>query len=122
MNNFSFYNPTKIIFGKDSIDKIGVELSCAKYERVLLLAGKGSIKKNGVYNQVTKSLQANGVSFVEMWGVQPNPTLEKVRETIIFARENKVDAILAVGGGSVIDSAKAISVGLDRKSVCRERV
>lgn len=111
MNNFSFYNPTKIIFGKDSIDKIGVELSCAKYERVLLLAGKGSIKKNGVYNQVTKSLQANGVSFVEMWGVQPNPTLEKVRETIIFARENKVDAILAVGGGSVIDSAKAISVG-----------
>lgn len=111
MNNFSFYNPTKIIFGKDSIDKIGVELSCAKYERVLLLAGKGSIKKNGVYNQVTKFLQANGVSFVEMWGVQPNPTLEKVRETIIFARENKVDAILAVGGGSVIDSAKAISVG-----------
>lgn len=111
MNNFSFYNPTKIIFGRDSIDKIGIELSCGKYERVLLLAGKGSIKRNGVYDQVTKSLQANGISFMEMWGVQPNPTLEKVREAIIFARENKIDAILAVGGGSVIDSAKAISVG-----------
>lgn len=111
MNNFSFYNPTKIIFGKNSIDKIGAELSCGKHNRVLLLAGKGSIKRNGVYDQVTRSLQDNGINFVEMWGVQPNPTLEKVNETIKFARENKVDAILAVGGGSVIDSAKAISVG-----------
>lgn len=111
MNNFNFYNPTKIIFGRNSIEKIGIELSIHSYKCVMLLAGKGSIRNNGVYDQVAKSLKDNGVNFVEMWGVQANPTLEKVNEAVKFAHDNKVDAILAVGGGSVIDSAKAVAIG-----------
>lgn len=111
MNNFTFYNPTKIIFGKGKISEIGGEIKFGEHKKILLLAGKGSIKTNGVYEQITKSLQENMIDYVEMWGVQANPTLEKVEETIAFARENKVDGILAVGGGSVIDSAKAIAIG-----------
>lgn len=111
MNNFNFYNPTKIIFGKDTVAEIGKELNTNNHKKVLVLAGKGSIKANGVFEQITSSLQKNNIDFVEMWGVQANPTLDKVNETIEFARKHKVDAILAVGGGSVIDSAKAVAVG-----------
>ncbi len=111
MNDFNFYNPTKIIFGKDKISEIAKELVADKIGKVLLLAGGGSIKKNGVYEQTIDSLQKNKIEFVEMWGVQANPVLSKVNEAIAFARDNEVQAILAVGGGSVIDSAKAIAVG-----------
>lgn len=111
MNNFNFYNPTKIVFGKNKVSEIGKEITENNHKKVLLLAGKGSIKTNGVYEQITASLKKDNIQWVEMWGVQANPTLEKVNKTIEFARENKVDAILAVGGGSVIDSAKAIAVG-----------
>ncbi|MBI9030955.1 iron-containing alcohol dehydrogenase [bacterium] len=111
MNNFSFYNPTKIIFGKNRITEIGKEIRNNNHKRILLLAGQGSIKTNGVYDQITASLKENKIDFVEMWGVQANPTLEKVNETIEFARKHDVDSILAVGGGSVIDSAKAVAVG-----------
>ncbi len=111
MNNFTFYNPTKIIFGRDKINKIGPELKSANIKRVLLLAGKGSIKSNGLYQKILESLEDKQIDLFEMWGVQANPTLEKVNEAIKFARDNQVDAILAVGGGSVIDSAKAVAVG-----------
>jgi len=111
MNNFSFYNPTKIIFGKGCITEIGKELIINNQKKVLVLAGQGSIKANGVYDQIIASLKTNKIEYAEMWGVQANPTLEKVNETIEFARKHQVDSILAVGGGSVIDSAKAVAVG-----------
>jgi alcohol dehydrogenase YqhD (iron-dependent ADH family) len=83
-----------------------------KIKKVLLLAGGGSIKKNGVYEKVVRSLIENSIEKVEVWGVRPNPVLSKVREAIEVARNEKVEAILAVGGGSVIDSAKAVAAGV----------
>lgn len=111
MKNFCFYNPTKIVFGKDKVKEIGKEIRANNHKKVLLLAGKGSIKANGVYDQIIASLKEKQIEAVEVWGVQVNPTLEKVTEAIEIARKNGVDAILAVGGGSVIDSAKATAVG-----------
>lgn len=107
---FTFYNPTKVIFGKGKISELGKEMAFVK--KALLVAGSGSIKKNGVYEQVAKSLEANGVEWVEVWGVKPNPTLAKVREMIEVAKKEKVDAILAVGGGSVIDASKTVAAGV----------
>jgi alcohol dehydrogenase YqhD (iron-dependent ADH family) len=111
MNNFNFFNPTKIIFGKDTIGEIGKEISARSINRVLLLYGRRSIFKNGVYDTVIKSLKENGVEYVELGGVKPNPVLSKILEAIDLARKENVDAILGVGGGSVIDSAKVIAAG-----------
>ncbi len=111
MNNFTFYNPTKLVFGKDTIEKIGQILKKDGVKKVLLLYGGGSIKKNGVYEKVVRSLIDNGIGKVEVSGVRPNPVLSKVHEAINVARENNVEAILAVGGGSVVDSAKAVASG-----------
>ncbi|MDI3525471.1 MAG: alcohol dehydrogenase [Candidatus Atribacteria bacterium] len=111
MENFVFYNPTKLIFGKGTIPQIGSEISKYGYQKVLLLYGQGSIKRNGVYEQVISSLKENGLQWVELSGVKPNPLLSKVKEGIELSSREKVEAILAVGGGSVIDSAKAIAVG-----------
>jgi alcohol dehydrogenase YqhD (iron-dependent ADH family) len=112
MHNFDFLNPTKLIFGKDTIGRIGEEIRSGGVGKVLLVAGGGSIKKNGVYDQTVVSLRGAGVEWVEAWGVRPNPVLSKVREMIDFAKKEKVDAILAVGGGSVIDSGKAVAAGM----------
>jgi alcohol dehydrogenase YqhD (iron-dependent ADH family) len=112
MESFSFYNPTRILFGKGKIEKIGKELNKADINKCLMVAGGGSIRKNGVYDQVCESLRENHIEWIEAWGVQPNPTVEKVRELIALAKESKVDAILAVGGGSVIDSGKATAAGV----------
>lgn len=111
MNNFEFYNPTKILFGKGTIEKIGNEIKAAGFKKVLLHYGKASIFKNGVYDTVTKSLKENNINFIECGGVKPNPVLSKVYEAIEICKKENVDAILAVGGGSVIDSAKAIGAG-----------
>ncbi len=111
MVNFEFHNPTKIIFGKNTISQIGKEISQHGFKNILLLAGHGSIKKNGVYETVIKSLQENNITVTEVWGIQSNPILSKVNEAIEIAKTKNVDAILAVGGGSVIDSAKSISAG-----------
>ncbi|ABR30668.1 butanol dehydrogenase [Thermosipho melanesiensis] len=111
MNNFVFYNPTKLVFGRNTVEKIGEYLKKDKIKKVLLLAGGGSIKKNGVYEKVVRSLFEHSIEKVEVWGVRPNPVLSKVKEAIEIARKEKVDAILAVGGGSVIDSAKAVAAG-----------
>lgn len=111
MSDFVFQNPTKIIFGRGKISLIGDEIKNYGYKKVLLLAGGGSIKKNGVYEQTIKSLEATGIGWVESWGVKPNPDLEKTKEIIAFAKEKEVDSILAVGGGSVIDTAKAVAAG-----------
>ncbi len=108
MKSFVFYNPTKIVFGKDKTKSIGNYLHGKK---CLLLYGKESIKKNGIYTSVVESLNKNGVMFVEKYGVKSNPILSFVHEAIELARKEKVDAVLAVGGGSVIDTAKAIACG-----------
>lgn len=112
MENFVFHNETKLIFGKGTIGRIGEEIKSAGFKKVLMLCGGGSIKKNGVYGQVVASLKKNGVEWVEVWGVKPNPVLSKVHEAIEVARKEKIEAILGVGGGSVIDSSKAVAAGV----------
>ena len=111
MLNFHFYNPAQIYFGKGMEDHVGEYVS--QYSnQILLHYGGGSIFKNGVYDRVTASLRKAGVRFVELGGVQPNPRLSLVRAGIQLCDENNLDFILAVGGGSTIDSAKAIAVGV----------
>ncbi|NLC53794.1 MAG: iron-containing alcohol dehydrogenase [Firmicutes bacterium] len=111
MENFVFQNPTKIIFGKDTEKQVGQETK-AWADRVLLHYGGGSIKITGLYDRVVASLKAAGVDFVELSGVQPNPRLSLIQEGIELCRKHQIGFILAVGGGSVIDSAKAIAVGV----------
>ncbi|MDD3823796.1 MAG: iron-containing alcohol dehydrogenase [Sphaerochaetaceae bacterium] len=110
MLNFEYYNPTRIVFGKGTIAKTG-DMARAYGKNILLHYGGGSIKKNGVYIKVIDSLKAAGVHVTELAGVVPNPRLSLVREGIELCREKQIDMILAVGGGSVIDSAKAIAFG-----------
>lgn len=111
MKNFTFYNPTKLIFGKNQINVLGKEISSYGYKKIILIAGGGSIKKNTIYDQVTESLKNSNIEFKECWGVQPNPTLKKVDEIIKIVKDYKPDALLAVGGGSTIDTTKAVSAG-----------
>lgn len=107
--DFCYYNPTKIYFGKDSLEKLADEL--AHYgKNVLLLYGKGSVKKIGLYDKIIEILKECGKTVTELSGIKPNPTYAQVLEGGRLVRENKTDLILAVGGGSVIDCAKAISV------------
>jgi len=112
MKNFTYYNPTKIVFGKDVNSLVGKEIARNGFKKVLLIAGGGSIKENGVYESVCESLTRSQVKWHEVWGVRPNPVLSKIREAIAHARQHHVDAIVAVGGGSVIDSAKAVAAGV----------
>ena len=112
LGNFSYHNPTQLYFGEDSLQYLNDELP--KYgKNVQLIYGGGSIKKNGVYDAVTKILKDNGKSIFEDAGVMPNPTAEKLREGVRIARENHVDLLLAVGGGSCCDYAKAVSVSVN---------
>ena len=111
LGNFSFCNPTKLYFGDESLNYLNTELS--KYgENVILIYGGGSIKKNGIYQEVTGLLQELGKEVVEFTGIMANPTYQKVQEGAKIAKESGIDYILAVGGGSVIDTAKAIAYGL----------
>ena len=112
MENFVFQNPTRIIFGKGVEKRNGQGDRTAISKKVLLHYGGGSIKKSGLYDRVCQSLKAAGVEWVELPGVEPNPRLVLVREGIRICRKEKLDFILAVGGGSVIDSAKAIGIGV----------
>ena len=107
--NFTFHNPTKLHFGENAMDALADELK-AFGPVVQLCYGGGSIKQNGIYDQVVEILKAAGKTIVEDGGVMPNPTLEKMLHGAALARENNVDLILAVGGGSTIDYAKAVSV------------
>ena len=111
LGNFSYCNPTKLYFGKDAIQGLNEELP--KYgKNVLLVYGGGSIKKNGIYDRVVEILKANGKIIAEDAGVMPNPTIEKVYEGCERAKKCNADLILAVGGGSVCDYAKAVSVSV----------
>lgn len=112
LGNFAYCNPTKLYFGEDSLRYLNQELP--KYGmNVQLIYGGGSIKKNGIYDAVIKILKANGKNIFEDGGVMPNPTVEKLYEGIRIARENHVDLLLAVGGGSCCDYAKAVSVSVN---------
>ena len=109
LGNFTYSNPTRLHFGENALERLNEELP--KYgKNVLLSYGGGSIRKNGIYDAVVDVLRANGKTIVEDAGVMPNPTVEKLYEGCRRAREGNVDLILAVGGGSVCDYAKAVSV------------
>lgn len=111
MNNFTFYSPTEFVFGKGTEQNVG-DL-CIKYgaTRVMVLYGGGSVVRSGLLSKVTSSLEEKGLEYCELAGVQPNPIDTKVREGLELAREFKPDFLLAVGGGSVIDTAKAMAIG-----------
>lgn len=114
LGNFTYCNPTKLYFGKNALEGLNEQLP--KYgKNVLLVYGGGSIKKNGIYDAVMKVLKENGKTVYEDAGVMPNPTTEKMKEGIERARAAKADLILAVGGGSVIDYAKGVSVSVHCK-------
>lgn len=112
LGNFSYCNPTKLYFGDDSLNYLNTELP--KYgSNVVLIYGGGSIKKNGIYEDVCRILKDNGKNVAEIAGVMPNPTLEKLYEGVEIARNHHADLLLAVGGGSVCDYAKAVSVSVN---------
>ena len=112
LGNFSYCNPTKLYFGDDSLNYLNTELP--KYgSNIVLIYGGGSIKKNGIYDEVCRILEDNGKKVAEIAGVMPNPTLEKLYEGVEIARKHHADFLLAVGGGSVCDYAKAVSVSVN---------
>ena len=108
MNNFIYHNPTKLVFGKGQIARLGKLIPADK--KIMITFGGGSVRRNGVYDQVVKALE--GRDWVEFWGIEPNPSVETVREAVALGRENGSDFLLAVGGGSVIDGTKLIAAGL----------
>ncbi|MCR3759016.1 iron-containing alcohol dehydrogenase [Clostridium felsineum] len=111
LGNFSYCNPTKLYFGEDAISNLSSELK--NYgENILLVYGGGSIKKNGIYDQVITILKDCSKKVTELSGVMSNPTLDKLYEGVKLARENNIDFILAVGGGSVVDYSKALSAAI----------
>jgi len=129
MDNFTFFNPTKLIFGKDTVEQLKAEVP--RYgKKVLLVYGGGSIKRNGLYDQVLSLLKEVDVEVFELPGVEPNPRISTVKKGVEICRNEGIDFLLAVGGGSVIDCTKAIAAGakyegdtwdlMTRKAVAKE--
>lgn len=112
MDNFNFYSPTEFVFGRDRENEVGRYVKKYGGKRVLIHYGGSSALKSGLIDRVKSSLDAEGIAYVELGGVKPNPRDSKIYEGISLARRENVDFILAVGGGSVIDSAKGIAVGV----------
>lgn len=112
MNDFEFYSPTRFVFGRGVTDAVGQHVVKLGYKRALLVYGGGSVVRTGTLARVKESLAKAGIEFVELSGVRPNPEVASVREGIAVARENDVDLVLPVGGGSTIDCAKAIAFGV----------
>lgn len=112
MENFTFYNPTVIEFGADKEQTIGQHLANHGIKKVLLCYGSDRIKRDGLFATVTQRLAEHGIGYVELGGIVSNPVISKVREGVALARAEQVDAILAVGGGSVLDSGKGIAAGV----------
>ena len=108
MNNFEFYNPTRIIFGAGSLDKIG-SVACRYGKKALVVTTRGSVQRLGILGRVKRSLDAAGMDSVDFFGVGPNPRLDTVMRGVAVCRREHIDLIVAVGGGSVIDCAKAIA-------------
>lgn len=111
MNNFVYQNPTKIIFGRDTQKEVGAEIKKHGGHRVLIHFGSNRTKNSGLYDEVVASLEAQGLEHFDLGGVVPNPRLSLIYEGIKLVKENNIDFILAIGGGSVIDSGKAIAGG-----------
>lgn len=112
LGDFSYCNPTKLYFGENALEGLNTELP--KYgKNVVLIYGGGSIKKNGIYDEVVKFLNTNGKNVAEIPGVMPNPTVDKLYEGVEIARRHQADLLLAVGGGSVCDYAKAVAVSVN---------
>ncbi len=111
MENFTAYNPTKLHFGENIIENLGDTVK-SHGTRVLLVYGKGSVKKYGYYDKVVKQLVDSGLDIFEYSGIKPNPIIEDVHKATIIGKQNDVDVIVALGGGSVVDSAKIISLGI----------
>ena len=112
LKDFNFYAPTRVVFGRESEEKIGVLVKANGATKVLIHYGGGSAERSGLLDVVRRQLKAANVAFTELGGVVPNPLLSKVREGIALCRSEAADFILAVGGGSVIDSSKAIGYGV----------
>lgn len=112
MNSFNFHTPTEIIFGAGAELKAGSKIKSLGKKNIMIIYGGGSALKSGLIEKVENSLKDEGINFITMGGVKPNPVLSFVRKAIDTAKENSVDFVLAVGGGSVIDTAKAVSMGL----------
>ena len=113
MQNFSFLNPTRIEFGKDKEQNIGRYMKEFGAKKTLIIYGSDRIMQNGLFDIATKSLSANGIEFYKIGGVKSNPVLSKVNEAINLAKKQGVDSVLAIGGGSVLDSAKAVAQELN---------
>lgn len=111
MENFEIYNPVKAYFGRDVINKLSSEL-VNHGKKILLVYGKGSIKKNGIYDAVMEQIRFAEAEVFEYSGIKPNPVIEDVRAAVSLGKNKNVDVVLAVGGGSVIDSAKVIAIGI----------
>lgn len=111
MENFEFRNPTRIVFGKGTESQVGAQVVAAGAKRILLHYGGGSIKSSGLYDRVIASLRSAGVEWLELGGVKPNPRLSLVHQGVKLCKEKKIELVLAVGGGSAIDSGKAIAMG-----------
>lgn len=111
MQNFMYHIPTKVLFGRGEVSKLGGEIK-AYGSKVLLVYGGGSIKKIGLYDTIVNLLNENGIPFMELGGVEPNPRVTSVEEGVKLCRENDINVILSVGGGSVIDCGKLIAAGV----------
>lgn len=111
MQDFIYNTPTTVYFGRDKEKEVGKIIASYGYKKIMMQYGKGSIKSSGLYDTVIASLKENSIEVIEFGGVEPNPKLEFVREAISVARKEKVQMILAVGGGSVIDSSKYTALG-----------
>ncbi|MGC8777812.1 MAG: iron-containing alcohol dehydrogenase, partial [Candidatus Caldatribacteriaceae bacterium] len=110
MKNFEFQNPTKVFFGQGETDRVG-EICASLGKKVLFVYGGGSIKKNGLYDRVMKRLTEKNLEVFEVSKIQPNPRIDKVREGVKLCKEKGIEVVLAVGGGSVLDTAKIIAAG-----------
>ncbi len=113
MNNFLLHNPTKLIFGKDvMVDFLWKEMTALSAKKILLVYGHGSIKKNGIYRQITEIFEDKNIQLYEFSGIKANPLVEDVNKAVAEHKDKSIDLVLAVGGGSVIDSAKIIAAAL----------
>ena len=112
MNDFVYYSPTKFVFGHGATDQTGAEMAALGFGKTLLVYGRGSVVRTGTLDRVKRSLDAAGIEYVEAGGARPNPEINWVRDAIETARTNDVESVLAVGGGSTIDAAKAIAFGI----------
>ncbi|MCF0118008.1 MAG: iron-containing alcohol dehydrogenase, partial [Bacilli bacterium] len=111
MIDFEFGLPTKIIFGRDKENEVGTIINKYGYKKVLVHFGKGSVIRSGLLSRVEKSLKENNIDYILVGGVEANPKASFVKEVLTIAHQQNIDFILAIGGGSVIDSAKSIAVG-----------